>query len=176
MQTHYNVKEMALRFASLEADTEAVTWFSGEWSARFFFPKPVKRKPRLLRENPTQCFNVRCFILFYTNFEASVSNITSLMSGIPQITYQSRFVLLTKTRHTFHCFYHQILVLVRQRLFLVTGNIFVNEYFSSSLTKLTLTWITWTWLKGLVRNHLKHSSNLQLFWQFNRLQITSWPT
>ncbi len=28
----YYVKETALRFASSEADTEAVTWFSGEWS------------------------------------------------------------------------------------------------------------------------------------------------
>ncbi len=30
MQTHYNVKETVLRFASFEADTEAVPWFSGE--------------------------------------------------------------------------------------------------------------------------------------------------
>ncbi len=29
MVTHYNVKETALRFASFEANTEAVTWFSG---------------------------------------------------------------------------------------------------------------------------------------------------
>ncbi len=30
MLMYYNVKETALWFASFEADTEAVTWFSGE--------------------------------------------------------------------------------------------------------------------------------------------------
>ncbi len=39
------------------------------------------------------------------------------MSGSPQITFKSRLVLLTKTRRKFrHSFYHQILVLARQRL------------------------------------------------------------
>ncbi len=64
------------------------------------------------------------------------------MSGSPQITFYSCLVLLTKTRHTFrHSFYHQILVLARQRLVLVTEKRFVDDYFSSSssLTKLTLT-------------------------------------
>ncbi len=28
----HNVKETELRFASFEADTEAVTWFLGKWS------------------------------------------------------------------------------------------------------------------------------------------------
>ncbi len=61
------------------------------------------------------------------------------MSGSPQITFKSRLVLLTKMRHKFHySFYHQILVLARQRLILVTENMFVNEYFSSPLTKLIL--------------------------------------
>ncbi len=50
-----------------------------------------------------------------------------------------------KTRHKFrHSFYHQILILARQRLILVKEKRFINEYFlsSSSLTKLTLiqTW------------------------------------
>ncbi len=48
-----------------------------------------------------------------------------------------------KTRHKFrHSFYHQILVLARQRLILVTEKRLVDEYFSlSSLsTKLTLQW------------------------------------
>ncbi len=40
-------------------------------------------------------------------------------------------------RHTFrHSFYHQILVLARQRLILVTEKRLIDEYFSS--TKLTL--------------------------------------
>ncbi len=55
------------------------------------------------------------------------------MSGSPQITFYSCLVLLTKTRHTFrHSFYHQILVLARQRLVLVTEKRFVDDYFSSS--------------------------------------------
>ncbi len=63
------------------------------------------------------------------------------MSGSPQITLSSHPVLLTKTRHTFHhSFYHQTLVLACQRLVLVTGKRFIDDYFSSSssLTKLTL--------------------------------------
>ncbi len=41
------------------------------------------------------------------------------MSGSPQITFYSHFVLLTKTRHTFrHSFYHQILFLALQRVVL----------------------------------------------------------
>ncbi len=54
------------------------------------------------------------------------------MSGSPQITFKSRLVLLTKMRHKFrHSFYHQILVLARQRLVLVTEKRFVDEYSSS---------------------------------------------
>ncbi len=57
------------------------------------------------------------------------------MSGSPQITFQSRLVLLTKTRHTFHhSLYHQILILTHQRLVLVKENRFVAEYFLSSFS------------------------------------------
>ncbi len=57
------------------------------------------------------------------------------MSGSPQITFQSRLVLLMKTRHTFHhSLYHQILILTRQRLVLVKENRFVAEYFLSSFS------------------------------------------
>ncbi len=46
------------------------------------------------------------------------------MSGSPQIKILSRLVLLTKMQHKFRkSFYHQLLVLARQCLVLVTENI-----------------------------------------------------
>ncbi len=60
------------------------------------------------------------------------------MSGSPQITFSP--VLLTKTWHTFLLsFYHQIFILARQRLVLVTEKMFVDEYFSSSFSSMKLT-------------------------------------
>ncbi len=58
MLTHYNVKETALRFASFEPDTEAVTWFSGERS----FERRRSRAFCKTNQAPIQCFNVRCFV------------------------------------------------------------------------------------------------------------------
>ncbi len=69
------------------------------------------------------------------------------------VTSCFRVVLLTKTLHKFHhSFYHQILVLARQRLVLVTEKRFVDEYFSSSSssTKLTLLWMCVSHLNNLV--------------------------
>ncbi len=71
----YYVKETAPRFASFEADTEAVTWFSGEGSFR-------RHKSRAFgKTNQTTDTVLRCEafrFFFYTRIEASVSNITSL--------------------------------------------------------------------------------------------------
>ncbi len=50
-----------LRFASFEADTEAVTWFSGEW----IFGRHRSRAFGKTDQAPIQCFNVS---FFYTNF------------------------------------------------------------------------------------------------------------
>ncbi len=58
MLTHYNVKETALRFASFEADTEAVTWFSGELS----FGRHRSRAFGKKNQAPIQRFDVRCFV------------------------------------------------------------------------------------------------------------------
>ncbi len=61
MQTNYNVKETALRFASFEADTEAVTWFSGELSFRRHRSCAFDKT----NQAPKQCFNVKCFVFWY---------------------------------------------------------------------------------------------------------------
>ncbi len=56
---HYNVKETALRFASFEADTEAVTWFSGEWSFR-------RHRSRAFGKNESSSDTVfQCFFFLY---------------------------------------------------------------------------------------------------------------
>ncbi len=61
MQTNDSVKETALRFASFEADTEAVTWFSGELS----FRRHRSRAFDKTNQAPKQCFNVKCFVFWY---------------------------------------------------------------------------------------------------------------
>ncbi len=63
---------MALRFASFEADTEAVTWFSGEFS--FGRHHVLLAKSIKLRYSASM-WDVS---FFNTSFEASVSNVTSL--------------------------------------------------------------------------------------------------
>ncbi len=47
-----------LWFASFEPDTEAVTWFSGEWS----FRRHRSRAFGKTNQAPIQRFNVRCFV------------------------------------------------------------------------------------------------------------------
>ncbi len=71
MLTHYHVKETVLRFASFEADTEAVTCFSGEWS--------FGRHRSHAFGKTNQAPMLRCEISFFdTSFEASVLNITKM--------------------------------------------------------------------------------------------------
>ncbi len=72
----YYVKETALRFASSEADTEAVTWFSGEWSFGRASNHVLLAKQIKLRYSASM-WNIS---FFYTSFEASVSNVTSLLT------------------------------------------------------------------------------------------------
>ncbi len=51
-------KGMALRFVSFEADTEAVMWFSGEWS----FGRHRSHAFGKTNQAPIQCFDVRCLV------------------------------------------------------------------------------------------------------------------
>ncbi len=66
----YNVKETALRFASFEADTEVVTWFSGEWSFRRHSSRAFGKTNQTTDTVLQSC---EMFRVFDTSFEASVS-------------------------------------------------------------------------------------------------------
>ncbi len=77
MQTHYNVKETVLWFASFEADIEAVTWCSGEWS----FRRHRSRACGKTNQAPIQRFNVRCFVFLIQSSKPRVKcHITSFCS------------------------------------------------------------------------------------------------
>ncbi len=84
---YYNVKDTALRFASFEADTEAVTWCSGERSFG-------RHRSRAFGKTNTalQC---EMFRFFDTSFEVSVSNITLLVICIKS---DFLFYLVDKTK------------------------------------------------------------------------------
>ncbi len=69
----YNVKETAPRFASFEADTEAVTWFSGELS----FGRHKSRAFGKTNQALIQCFDVRRFG-YLMQASKPLSNVTSL--------------------------------------------------------------------------------------------------
>ncbi len=56
----YYKKETALRFASFEADTEAVTWFSREWR----FGHHRSHAFGKTNQAPIQCFDVKCLVFF----------------------------------------------------------------------------------------------------------------
>ncbi len=80
MLTHYDVKETVLRFASFEADTEAVTCFSGEWS----FGRHRSRAFGKTNQAPIQCFDVRYFIFWYKLRSLGVENHITKMHNQPR--------------------------------------------------------------------------------------------
>ncbi len=84
----YNVKEMALRFASFEADTEEVTWFQVNEASDVIYHVLLAKRIKLQR------FNVTCFVFL---IQASKLNFISIL-----------FMNLCPSQHVLKTFCHTI--------------------------------------------------------------------